>query len=140
MIHTAYLLPATALIAWSLVMWLWMYATRLPAIMKSGQSMDPMKPKSELLSFLPAQVRAAARGFKHRVDCRLDVCGATRDSLAGASARQYNQSALYHARARHGSAVCYGFCGGRAADLKFAKCRRLPSWVRRRAQLCLMSR
>ena len=68
MIHTAYLLPATALIAWSLVMWLWMYATRLPAIMKSGQSMDPMKPKSELLSFLPAQVAWKADNHNHLME------------------------------------------------------------------------
>lgn len=68
MIHTAYLLPATALIAWSLVMWLWMYATRLPAIMKSGQSMDPMKPKSELLSFLPAQVAWKADNYNHLME------------------------------------------------------------------------
>jgi hypothetical protein len=56
MIHTAYLLPITALIAWSLIMWLWMYATRLPAIMKSGQPMDPLKPKSELLKFCPRKL------------------------------------------------------------------------------------
>lgn len=68
MIHTAYLLPITALIAWSLVMWLWMYATRLPAIMKSGQPMDPLKPKSELLSFLPAQVAWKADNYNHLME------------------------------------------------------------------------
>ena len=68
MIHTAYLLPVTALIAWSLVMWLWMYATRLPAIMKSGQPMDPTKPKSELLSFLPAQVAWKADNYNHLME------------------------------------------------------------------------
>ena len=68
MIHTAYLLPVTALIAWSLVMWLWMYATRLPAIMKSGQPMDPTKPKSELLGFLPAQVAWKADNYNHLME------------------------------------------------------------------------
>ena len=68
MIHTACLLPVTALIAWSLVMWLWMYATRLPAIMKSGQPMDPTKPKSELLSFLPAQVAWKADNYNHLME------------------------------------------------------------------------
>ena len=68
MIHTAYLLPVTVLIAWSLIMWLWMYVTRLPAIIKSGQPMDPMKPKSELLSFLPAQVAWKADNYNHLME------------------------------------------------------------------------
>jgi hypothetical protein len=35
------LAPVVALVAWSLVMWAWMYATRLPAIFKSHMAMDP---------------------------------------------------------------------------------------------------
>ena len=49
-------------------MWLWMYATRLPAIMKSAQPMDPLKPKSELLSFLPAQVAWKADNYNHLME------------------------------------------------------------------------
>ncbi|MBB3060330.1 hypothetical protein [Microbulbifer rhizosphaerae] len=33
--------PILALVAWSLVIWLWMYVTRLPAIAKAQIKLDP---------------------------------------------------------------------------------------------------
>ena len=36
--------------------------------MKSGQPMDPLKPKSELLSFLPAQVAWKADNYNHLME------------------------------------------------------------------------
>jgi hypothetical protein len=44
--------PVLALVVWTFVMWLWMYATRLPAMRKAG--IDPAKIKgSESLAGLP---------------------------------------------------------------------------------------
>jgi hypothetical protein len=37
--HTAILAPVVALIAWTLVMQIWMYATRLPAMRRAGISL-----------------------------------------------------------------------------------------------------
>ncbi len=34
--HAQIIAPVVALIAWSLVMWVWMYATRIPAMSKAG--------------------------------------------------------------------------------------------------------
>lgn len=56
--------PALALIAWTLVMWLWMYATRLPAMSKAGVNpQDAAHPGS--LNVLPAGVRSVADNYNH---------------------------------------------------------------------------
>jgi len=34
--HAQIIAPVVALVAWSLVMWLWMYVTRIPAMRKAG--------------------------------------------------------------------------------------------------------
>ena len=36
MIHAQILQPLVALMGWTMVMWLWMYATRIPAMSKAG--------------------------------------------------------------------------------------------------------
>jgi hypothetical protein len=58
------LLPILTLIAWTLVMWTWMYATRIPAMQKMG--IDPqaaVKPGS--LDVLPQNVRQIADNYNH---------------------------------------------------------------------------
>ena len=40
------LTPALALIVWSIVVWVWMYATRIPAINKAGINPESAKEKS----------------------------------------------------------------------------------------------
>lgn len=58
------LMPVFALISWSLVMWLWMYATRLPAM--SAAKIDPQDaayPGS--LDGLPGKVRQVADNYNH---------------------------------------------------------------------------
>ena len=37
----AFLTPVLALVVWTLLMWLWMYATRIPAMQKAG--IDPQE-------------------------------------------------------------------------------------------------
>lgn len=61
---TSILTPVFVLIAWSLIMWLWMYATRLPAM--SAAKIDPQDaahPGS--LNVLPAKARQIADNYNH---------------------------------------------------------------------------
>lgn len=60
--------PVIMLVAWTMVMWLWMYATRLPAIMKLGMKMDPHLPKGEQMSQLPSTVRWKADNYNHLME------------------------------------------------------------------------
>ena len=62
------LLPVMALVAWSLVMWLWMYVTRLPAMRKAGMKPDPNAPRGEQMSQLPASVRWKADNYNHLME------------------------------------------------------------------------
>lgn len=59
------LAPLVALVLWTFVMWAWMYATRIPAIIKSRMKMDPMAPRGEQMSQLPAEVRWKADNYNH---------------------------------------------------------------------------
>jgi hypothetical protein len=62
------LLPVMALVAWSLVMWLWMYVTRLPAMRKAGMKSDPNAPRGEQMSQLPPAVRWKADNYNHLME------------------------------------------------------------------------
>ena len=58
------LTPILAMIVWTLVMWLWMYATRIPAMQKAGINAAKMKLKSEM-DVLPIEVRRIADNYNH---------------------------------------------------------------------------
>jgi hypothetical protein len=61
---TEFLAPVLALVAWTLVMWIWMYARRIPAMKAAGiDPQDAAHPGS--LSRLPSSVRAAADNYNH---------------------------------------------------------------------------
>jgi hypothetical protein len=61
------LTPALALILWSLVMWLWMYATRIPAIRAAGLNPNEARePRS--LDVLPLKVRQVAYNYNHLME------------------------------------------------------------------------
>ncbi|KUJ84395.1 MAPEG family protein [Microbulbifer flavimaris] len=62
------LLPVVALVAWSLVMWIWMYATRLPAIRAAQIELDPTAPQGQLMQQLPANVRWKADNYNHLME------------------------------------------------------------------------
>ena len=66
--HEPILGPVIALVAWSMLMWAWMYATRIPAIMKMKMRLDPMAPRGEQMSQLPAQVRWKADHYNHLME------------------------------------------------------------------------
>lgn len=55
--HSPILAPLVALVLWSFVMWGWLYATRLPAMMRNRIVYDPHRPAEEFHAALPAQVR-----------------------------------------------------------------------------------
>jgi hypothetical protein len=56
--------PVLMLASWTLVMWLWMYATRIPAMQKAGINAAKMKEKSEM-DVLPRSVRQIADNYNH---------------------------------------------------------------------------
>lgn len=58
------LMPVLVLIAWTLVMWLWMYATRIPAMQKAGINAAKLREKSEM-DVLPRSVRQVADNHNH---------------------------------------------------------------------------
>lgn len=58
------LTPILILATWSLVMWVWLYATRIPAMGKAGIDASKMKEKSEM-DVLPRSVRQVADNFNH---------------------------------------------------------------------------
>lgn len=59
--------PVVALAAWTMVMWLWMYATRIPAM--SAAKVDPdsivRDPEMKLDKLLPPEVQWKAHNYNH---------------------------------------------------------------------------
>lgn len=66
--NTTILAPVMALVLWSLVMWLWLYATRLPAMVKAKIKLDPTQPKEALTGALPPHVRWKADNYNHLME------------------------------------------------------------------------
>ncbi|USD35767.1 MAPEG family protein [Ferrimonas sp. SCSIO 43195] len=66
--HSPLLLPAAVLVAWTLVMWLWMYATRIPAIQRAKMRLDPDAPRGQQMAELPAPVRWKADNYNHLLE------------------------------------------------------------------------
>lgn len=59
--------PVMALVAWSLVIWLWMYVQRIPAMQKAGiKPQDARFPGS--LDKLPDGARQAADNYNHLME------------------------------------------------------------------------
>jgi len=66
--HTPILGAVIALVLWSFVMWAWLYATRLPAMMRLKIRYDPERPNSEFLDQIPARVRWKADNYNHLME------------------------------------------------------------------------
>ena len=60
--------PIVALVSWSMVMWVWMYATRIPAIRAARMKLDSNAPRGEQMSTLPSQVRWKADNYNHLME------------------------------------------------------------------------
>ncbi|WP_205651090.1 MAPEG family protein [Tsuneonella mangrovi] len=69
MIGMDILKPAVALMAWTMVMWLWMYATRMPAIAKlegnDAPGADVGWTGAKLEAALPREVQWKAHNYNH---------------------------------------------------------------------------
>lgn len=63
----AILQPAVALMVWTMIMWLWMYATRIPAM--NAAKLDPdslaRDPSKTLDDILPASIQWKAHNYNH---------------------------------------------------------------------------
>jgi len=60
--------PVVALVIWSMVMWTWLYATRIPAIVSMKLQMDPEAPAGVQMAQLPARVRWKADNYNHLME------------------------------------------------------------------------
>jgi hypothetical protein len=60
-----FLTPVLLLVCWTLIMWLWMYATRIPAMTKAQINPDDARHPGTYGEKLPANVRAVADNYNH---------------------------------------------------------------------------
>ncbi len=60
--------PVVALVFWSMVMWAWLYATRIPAMQKAKVALDPTLTSADLAARLPPQVRWKADNYNHLME------------------------------------------------------------------------
>ena len=61
------LTPVLALIVWTLIVWIWMYATRIPAM--QAARIDPDKAKdASALEVLPISVQQIAHNYNHLME------------------------------------------------------------------------
>jgi hypothetical protein len=67
-VSTEIIQPVVALVAWSMVMWVWMYITRIPAIQASNMRLDPNAPSGEQMATLPPKVRWKADNYNHLME------------------------------------------------------------------------
>ncbi|HPF22818.1 MAG TPA: MAPEG family protein [Hyphomonas sp.] len=63
--NAQFLYPVLALVVWTLVMWLWMYATRIPAMQKAGIDPDEARHPHTYTDRMPANVRSVADNYNH---------------------------------------------------------------------------
>jgi hypothetical protein len=62
--ETSILTPALALVTWTLIIWAWMYALRIPAM--QAANIDPQDAAHPgALNVLPANVRSVADNYNH---------------------------------------------------------------------------
>ncbi len=67
-VETQILSPVIVLISWSMIMWIWMYATRIPAMQAARLKPDPNAPSGEQMATLPASVRWKADNYNHLME------------------------------------------------------------------------
>jgi hypothetical protein len=62
--HPNILTPLLALVVWTFVIWLWMYATRIPAMQRAGIDPKRVKRKDDIEG-LPVAVKQIADNYNH---------------------------------------------------------------------------
>ena len=64
----AILTPVVTLVAWTMVMWAWMYKSRIPAIINLRIKLDRNRPITDLTSQLPPEVRWKGENYNHLME------------------------------------------------------------------------
>ena len=64
----AILVPVVALVAWSLIMLIWLYATRMPAMRKAGIGPQEGAHARDLNARMPAHPRQVADNYNHLME------------------------------------------------------------------------
>ena len=67
-ITTQILGPVIALVAWTQVMWLWLYITRIPAVKAANMKFDSNALRGDQMATLPAKVRWKADNYNHLME------------------------------------------------------------------------
>ena len=62
---TDFLLPVLALVAWTLVLWFWMYATRIPAMKRAGIDPQEAAHPGTYAHRMPEHARSVADNYNH---------------------------------------------------------------------------
>jgi len=62
---TQFLTPVLILVAWTLVMWIWMYATRIPAMNKAGIDPQDAAHPGTWVHRIPSAIRSVADNYNH---------------------------------------------------------------------------
>jgi hypothetical protein len=59
--------PVVVLAAWTMAMWVWMYATRIPAMRAAKTDLDKLanEPGASLDAILPPQIQWKAKNYNH---------------------------------------------------------------------------
>ena len=66
---TGFLTPVIALIIWTLIVWIILYAKRLPVLAKAGPLTDDAKsPDGEWKKAMPLKTQAAAHNYNHLME------------------------------------------------------------------------
>ena len=65
MTQSQILQPIVALLIWTMIMWAWMYATRIPAMSKANVAPDDAAIPGTLDKSLPEKVQAKAHNYNH---------------------------------------------------------------------------
>ncbi len=60
--------PVVTLVLWSMVMWAWLYATRIPAMRRAKAPMDPNLTAADLAALLPPPVRWKADNYNNLME------------------------------------------------------------------------
>ena len=62
------LAPLITLVLWSFVMLAWLYATRIPAVIRNKVVLDPQRPSATFHEQIPARVRWKADNYNHLME------------------------------------------------------------------------
>ncbi|MEM1035225.1 MAG: MAPEG family protein [Pseudomonadota bacterium] len=65
MTNLEFLMPVLVLVLWTLVMWIWMYATRIPAMTAAKIDPNDARHPGTYSDKIPSNVRAVADNYNH---------------------------------------------------------------------------